>query len=90
MNKFFAEIENRVSDDWKFAIKNASLLIILPLFIILIITIVSTLITGIFISTEFRDILTVILFLAYMSGFFIYTVVIFKIILNFINYYKEK
>ena len=90
MSRFFTEIGNKVSDDWKFAIKNALLLVVFPLFIILIIILISVLISTILAPTGIDALMVIHTFLAYLSGFFVYIAVIFRIILNFINYYKEK
>ncbi len=89
MKKYLVEIENRLSDEWKFAIKNASILIVFFFLLFSITLRIDELITSIFPN----DLILLAMFLSfvlYIGGYFVFFAVLFRIILNFLNYYKEK
>jgi TRAP-type C4-dicarboxylate transport system permease small subunit len=90
MNKYLVEIENRLSDEWKFAIKNASLLFFFSFLLYFIISIISTLIRSIISSNDLELIALFLQFVTYISGYIVFIAVLFRVLLNFLNYYKEK
>ena len=91
MKALRTKLENEANETWKFAIKNALLIAACPIItigvgmIISIPILIITIITG----SDEPLIITRYLFM-YFSGLFVFSVMFFKVILNFIDYYQEK
>ena len=90
MSKIFEELENKLSDDWKFVIKNALLLVVSMLLIYIIFMVIAAVIQNLFYFSPLEPLISLLLFVLYFGGLFTFFLVIFRIILNFMYYFREK
>ena len=90
MKKFKTKLENKVNNNWKFAIKNASLIVASPIITIAICIILLIPIAIVFSIIGFTEFWIVTRGFYYLIGLFVFTLMLFKVILNFIDYYKEE
>lgn len=87
MNRLITKLEKNVNNDWKFAIKNALLIASTP-FIANGLSIILSIPLWIISSNLYYT--DVIRGFYYLIGLFVFTMMLLKVILNFIDYYKEK
>ena len=90
MNDYITKIDKKITEDWKFAIKNALLIVAVPfisMFVSILVILPFEFIESI---TSFRVLWFGIQGLYYIIGLFLFALMLFKVILNFFDYYKEK
>ena len=90
MNRLITKLEKNVNNDWKFAIKNALLIASTPIIAIGLSIILSIPLWIINNIIDFIELEYVIRGFYYLIGLFVFAMILLKVILNFIDYYKEK
>ena len=90
MNRLITRLEKNVNNDWKFAIKNALLIASTP---IIAIGVNIILLIPLWIISSLIDDTALLYDIGgsyYLIGLFVFAMMLLKVILNFIDYYKEK
>ena len=90
MSSFRTKLEKKIDNNWKFAIKNAFLIAVSPIIAITVSTIVYIPLGIISIIIDFRGPSYGLSGIPLLIGLFVSTMMLLKVILNFIDYYKEK